>query len=442
MEGIVMINKKLKKTILKVAVPMLILTTSIGSYALTRNNLLPNSQTSAIERPKAIIENTIDIAQIRNIEGLKGVSNFFYYNGENKIAVGMNKDRDKVLNERNDDVDDKYYERLYGDIYNVDLTTMNIEKVDDLKSLNADFGAGYSPNGKYIDYVENEKNYIYNVETGKKTLYSNDEITGNWSEDSKAIIKWGLFEEGKELLERFKVFTPEGKLKYEVTLSEDVNWVDKANNYHLVNEKELYFAGRTMKGNTMHTGLYKLDMESSKLVDIISVLHAEKKMIKNPGTDLKEHPGDMIEVYSQNRIYDFSMLSNGKIVMNALINSIEGLYIYDTKTKEMKMLLDNDGGINFTIAPDESKIVYAVSNPVRDGKTQKEKHDESTTEGEIKVLPNDENIYVANISGDKLTNISYIQKDTFGTDFKWSNDSKKLLFFQPGEAVIKEVTLK
>lgn len=436
-------REKMKKLILNVGIPMVaILCTSVASYAFTQNNLLPRSQTKVIEAPTSIIENTINISQIKTLEGLEGVSNLFYYNGEEEIVIGMNKERQKAINEKIEG--HEYYRNIYGDIYKVNINKKEVNAVThnevQLNSLDAEFGAGYSPNGKYVDAVEDGSQFIYDIAAGTRSEYSNQELIGNWTKNGNAMIKYGVVEQDDIKVKKFFVYDTKGKLVSERALHDDVDYVQVSTDFYSDHGEEIYFIGRMRNKEQLNVGLYKLNMKTGDIEDIISVPSLRKETIKNPGTDMKEHPGEFLEVGLQSSLYDFEFLSQNRIVFSGMVDHESGLYLYNTKEKKIKMLLASEGGLSYKVAPDESKIVYTIDEPIRDHKVQKDTKEGST--GDIKALDNDTNIFVANISQDGLENITYVKKDTLGTAFKWSNDSKKLIFFQAAEGMIGQVSFE
>lgn len=442
-----MMKKNISKIAVKVVIPACLLFTMVGSYVMAQGDLFPKTNTQVVQMKDGAVENTIDISQISKMKNLSGVSRLFYYDGEDSIAVGMNKDRDDLKSE---EYDTDYYMSYYGGIYNYNTTNQKASKVDDkISALLADFGAGYSPNGKFIEVTDGQSSYIFETDTNKSTKYDErdklDLGIAKWSENGKCLVKYYAGVVENEYYRDFVVYDTNGKkINSKSIIDKNINFVDASTGLYSEDGSVIYFAGRTSDDDgILQTGLYSIDMKSGNINTIISMPHNERKKIKNPGTDLKEHPGEFIEIMLQNRVMKFEILANNNIVFDGLINNVDGLYYYDINTKEIKLLLEYDGGFGFEIAPDESKIVYTIDTPQFDTSNNvKEQKNNTETIYYENNITNKTNVYVANFDESGLSNISYVRKDTFATDFKWSNDSKNLIYYLPESGLVEKVTLK
>lgn len=421
----------MNKKIIKIALPVLITSLALGSYVLTKKNVLAQGKNIRINTQNALIENTIDLVQVRNLEGIQGVSNLFHYDGDSKIIFGMNPEFDSSkTSEVKEDTDlTEYYRMVYGDIYSTDVKSVNpsVVKADNipLKSLDADFGIGYSPDGKLVDYSNDEGSFILNTETGSQKKYNSGNSYGDWSEDSNYLIKYGTLskEDADENGKRFFLFDRSGKIVKKISLPEHITWVDISSGFYSVDGSSIYFSGRSFEDDDLKTGLYRLDSTTESVDSLLTYSHSRRDEIDNPGTDLKEHPGEKIEVYYQSRIFDFHFLKNGNIIFQAMIENNDGLYMYDKVTDDVILLLDVHGAFGFKVSPDEKKIVYSIDS-ISEDKTH------------------DSNLYIAHIKSDSLDDITLVRKNTIGNDYKWSNDSKQVICYNPLEKKILSVKIK
>lgn len=419
----------MKKKILKFAVPIMLVALATTSYAVRKNDLLPQSHTYTIDNKISGIENSIDLLQVRSFEELEGVSNLFYYDGESNIIFGMNSEFDKIGafdDDKNQDLT-KYCRTLYGDVYTTDIDKLNPVgvKLDGtpLKSLDTEFGAAYSPDGKFIDFIEEDNSYIYDVENKNLVKYEDHDLVGNWTENSKLIIKYGNVQEDEMTERKFLLFNKNGDIVRSVALDGQVDWVNISSHFYSETGSEVYFTGRVREGNDLMNGVYKLNTYSGNIEKVFSFIYSRVEQIKNPGTDLKEHPGKYIDVYKQSHVYDYQLLDNGDIIFDAMIDNTTGLYLYNSTSNSYSLLLEYNGALTFKVAPDQKKIVYTVNEVIN--------HSESKS-----------NIYVANIDDDTFKDITFVKKNSHGYSFKWSNDSKKLVFFEPNNSKITLVKFK
>lgn len=434
-------NKKVKrKGVITYVLPVIALTVSLGGFALAQSNLLPESKTIAIEERNNIITNSIRVSQMKALS-LEGVSNLFYYNGEEEIAIGIRTDE---METPVDEWRQEDYRQADGKVYTYNINTALEKAVTYDESLlyafDTDFGAGFSPNGKFIDSVEENRQTLYNLETGEKVVYGDVYLHGNWLSNGTGLVKYGDVSADIDYVQAFYIYDTKGNLINKQVIPEEVNWVALASPFYSTNGERVQFIGRVYNDNhVLMTGIYEFSMADASVSPVLEFKHEDRQTIKNPGTDLIEHPGEYLEVVLQNSIHNYTILSNGQIIFSGMVDSVQGLYLYDPSDEKVRLLLSIEGGINYKVAPDESKIVYTLDEPMYPRESQKD-----TMKGSDKVItiPNDTNVFVANFTKEELSNITYIKKDTFATSFSWSNDSRKLLFHEVEKGLIQQVQFK
>lgn len=459
----------IKRKITRVILPVIVISTRLGGYALAQGGSLTSKINDQYGYKNELnISDGIDLT-IYQAKGMSGVSNLFYYDGSS-IAVGMNTNRDGVLKKDSNTMD--YYRELYGDIYSFD--NEGNKSIVGINSLNAEFGAGYSPGGGFIDYIdESGISRIYNIKDKTSHEYSKNELYGNWSKNGEYLIKYGV---DNNYEDKFYVINTDGKLVNQQSVSDTIQYVAISNDFNSDDGKCVYFTGRSLENNTVKAGLFKMDMTDGSIKTVLSFDFDRKESIENPGTDLEEHPEEYLDVHYQSNIYQYELMTNGDIIFNGLVDNVNGIYRYSKEKDTVKPLLVTEGGIGFSISPKEDKIVYTIDRPKYEGaKTIKEGiedilMDEATIdkekeesnidfdnvdeqaeaeanpieerEIEISVIENETNVYVANISNIGLEDITYIKEDSFATDFKWSEDGKELLYLVPDKAIVERAVFK
>ncbi|WDV45848.1 hypothetical protein PV797_20505 [Clostridiaceae bacterium M8S5] len=425
----------MKRKLFKLA-PALLILTLITGHATGAKSMTDVKQATTEQN----VKNTISFVEQSTLSKLKGVSNIFHYYGKDKLVIGINEQAGKLGAPKENEDLTKYYRQKYGSVYTVNISDSKVTSIKDndgmLNSLDLEFGAGYSPDGKYADYVKNDKSYVLDIQKGVSKEYSNinmnyaPKMYGNWSNDSNSIIKYGN--------RCFFIFDNTGTLKNTIKLNDNVNYVSGAD-FYSKDGKDIHFIGRMHENNSMKAGLYKLNVDTESITPIINLDYLVKEKIKNPGTDPVEHKGEYIEIHKQSDIFSYKILSNGNIIVDALLDSKLGLYLYDVKTNKLNLLTNYEGGLNFSVSPDESKIVYSITTPIYDNNnSQKDTMEGGSTN--VKPLENKSNIYVANFKDNKLDDITYITKDQFAIAYKWSEDSKKLILYSGSN--INHITFK
>lgn len=421
-------HKRLRSKLAKTLLPVLVFTTAIGGIAITNSSAATSiTQTKNLEDYKSRVTDTLKLS--------------------NPVKIR----KAEVLN-------------LDGTKYDKD-------------GMDVGFGAGYANDEKLLDVVNEEGCYIYSVETGKQVKYSdNIYMTGNWSDDGAYLLKYGQDQEDD--IRTFYIYNKEGKLISQKSISDKVDYVSLSSKLSMMNgdTHTIIFNGRLYESETMKTGLYSFNMKTGEVKPLMDYHHNRKEMIKNPGTDLIEHPGEYLEVNLQSGVYAYDFLDDDKIIFNGMVDSVSGLYKYDMKTKALSLLLEVDGGLGYSISPSGDRIAYTIDQPIYDGVSSEEvdkgpeidpdydgeKVDsgidfdnldeqaeseeagelEETREYEVYVIPNDTNAFVADLTDDGLENISYLKSDTFVMNYKWSNESKTLQYYIPSSDEVEEVTFE
>ncbi|WDV45021.1 hypothetical protein PV797_16050 [Clostridiaceae bacterium M8S5] len=408
----------MKSKIIKLLLPIFILSIVAVGYLVSSSNILYKDKTIVLSKKEYEIENTIDIVQLRNFVNLKNVTALLHFDGENRIILGMNKEYDKIKTQLDNCTHDKEIElhrKLSGSTYQIEIDNPNpsIPKYNltNLKVFDITSNSGYSPDREYIDFMKNDKNYIYEISSGKTNEYKlkslnnsvNDNqysyLIGNWTEDSNFLIKYN------KANHTFYIINKTGNIEKSINLNDRISYVNNGQ-YYSTNGENIYFIGRKNVKNTEKIGLYHLNTKTESITSILELDTTTKTQ-------------------AQNALHNFQFLDNNTVVFDALVESVSGLYLYDINTHKISKLFASDG-INFSIAPDQNKIVYSVSQSIRKEDT----------------FEYDNDIYVANIDKNGLHNISYVKKNSFATSYKWSDDSKKLVFYESNTRALNYISFK
>jgi hypothetical protein len=424
-------NKINKSVMVKIFIPVIIGAMCFGAYKalnvdakdVSASPIIVSDDSSSLP---SVDNKPLEILGKRVLTINESISENYGFTGEDEVllGIGMNpvdfyKKYTKNSNSMNDVETNNAYKDMYGNLYKLNLSTLEKTPLDiNVKSLISDL----SPNGEKINYEDNNKYNIYNLKNNSKISYDNKSKkespngSGVWSKDGNCFIS--LFNDGD-----LKVYNEKNNSTKELKIRRDDFWLANITDFYSEDGENIYFIGQQSKGKTgskdfniQRLGIFKVNSKTNDIEEILVlpyVDHASKDSSKN-----SSFPSD------------FKILDKGnRILFDGSINGEAGTYIYDVSSKKFynvipHTLKSKEGGyvIFSWISPDESKIVYGVPDYEDDKKTHW-------------------NLYAAKISGNTLTSKICIAKDfnvhDLGNCLSWSNDSKKIVFFNETNEVKK-----
>ncbi|BDR63334.1 TolB-like translocation protein [Clostridium tetani] len=412
-------HTKRKALILKISIPALILGTCIGTEYFFNTKAAEVS-----EKPVVIAEELANTAnnkplqiinkqEYKNIPGLLQVLDFSE-DDEVILSIGMTKEelkkkyKDFKLDKLTDKERKDFYNDQYGNVYKVNLNTMEKIALKDGGGYIASrsIKAGISPQGKNMDYLLNGSSKIYNIKTGEIKSYGQnhkDNWTGGiWSKDGNFIINY--VEGGLEVYN-----VNENKVEM-IQIDRDNFYISAIPGFFSEDGKDVYFIGEEKgnKGDERRQGIYKVNVNTKKIDSVMLLPYVDRTK-----RNFKESciPSAVYEI-----------LNGGKsILLEAYINGESGTYMYDVENKKFNRVIshinskEGDFASPFLISLDKTKVVYVN----RDKENNKECW----------------NLYVARINENNFTNRICIAKDielggSVPNWAHWSNDSKKVIFYK------------
>ncbi|BDR66042.1 hypothetical protein N072000002_02740 [Clostridium tetani] len=412
-------HTKRKALILKISIPALILGTCIGTEYFFNTKAAEVS-----EKPVVIAEELANTAnnkplqiinkqEYKNIPGLLQVLDFSE-DDEVILSIGMTKEelkkkyKDFKLDKLTDKEKKDFYNDQYGNVYKVNLNTMEKIALKDGGGYIASrsIKAGISPQGKNMDYLLNGSSKIYNIKTGEIKSYGQNHkdnwIGGIWSKDGNFIINY--VEGGLEVYN-----VNENKVEM-IQIDRDNFYISTIPGFFSEDGKDVYFIGEEKgnKGDERRQGIYKVNVNTKKIDSVMLLPYVDRTK-----RNFKESciPSAVYEI-----------LNGGKsILLEAYINGESGTYMYDVENKKFNRVIshinskEGDFASPFWISPDKTKVVYVNRAKENDKECW--------------------NLYVARINENNFTNRICIAKDIELGDSvpnwaHWSNDGKKVIFYK------------
>lgn len=237
-------------------------------------------------------------------------------------------------------------------------------------------------------------NYIYDVRTKKKKVFSKGAIRGVFSKDSSKFMFYDL---NNEVVEKINMYD----IRNEKVSSIQYNNKIKLGNMIGIENDDLYFNGMEEKGDNIRSGVYKVNFKSTNDVKIVFTFPFYNKL-ECKGID-------------DNRGYNFDVINDGRsVIFSGVINKKWGIFIFDTSSNKIYQVALTSN-TNFYLSPDKSRLIYIYS---------------SGSNAAYKL-----NVYAACIGNDKLYNITEIKldKSVINAEAYWSCDSERALFLEYGE---------
>ncbi|WPC44009.1 hypothetical protein [Clostridium sp. JS66] len=412
-------NKINKNLIVKISIPVIIGGMCFGAYKALNVNARDVSTLPVIVNEDSSSLPSVDVKPLEILSKKvlsvdEFISKNYGFTGENEVLLGIGMkpvDFYKKYTKNSSDMNDKEMNNArddqLGNIYKLNLSTLEKTPLNiNVKSLISDL----SPNGEKINYEDNNKYNIYNLKNNSKIPYDNKSKKespngdGAWSEDGNCFISF--FNDGD-----LKVYNQKNNTTKELKIKRDDLWISSIADFYSEDGNDIYFMGDQPKGKTgsmdfniQRQGIFKVNSNTNDIEKVFVLPysdHTSKGKNKNSGLT-----------------GDFKVLDKGnKILFDGLISGEAGTYIYDVNSKKFYNVIphtfkskEGEYGIFSWISPDESKIVYGAPDYEDNKKTHW-------------------NLYAAKISGNTITGKICIAKDYFPHRLSWSNDSKKVVFF-------------
>ncbi len=424
-------NKINKSVMVKIFIPVIIGAMCFGAYKalnvdakdVSASPIIVSADSSSLP---SVDDKPLEILGKRVLTINESISENYGFTGEDEVllGIGMNpvdfyKKYTKNRSDMNDNEIGNVSKDTFGNLYKLNLSTLEKTSLDiNVKSLISNL----SSNGEKINYEDNNKYNIYNLKNNSKIPYDNKSKkespngSGVWSKDGSCFIS--LFNDGD-----LKVYNEKNNATKELKIRRDDFWLANITDFYSEDGENIYFMGEQSKGKTgskdfniQRLGIFKVNSNTNDIENVFVLPYSDHTSKDNSKSSVLTG--------------DFKVLDKGnKILFDGLISGEAGTYIYDVNSKKFYNVIphtfkskEGEYGIFSLISPDESKIVYGAPNYEDDKKTHW-------------------NLYAAKISGNTLTNKICIAKDFNVHDLdnclSWSNDSKKVVFFNETNEVKK-----
>lgn len=410
--------------LIKIAIPVLIIG---GSFGIDRfmSAEVENSSHKLVVMGKdsstyaAADDKPLEISNKKSYGNVEGLSaNFGFVNDDEAlVGIGMSREEFKKkypekIKESNDNKNEM--NDVFGTVYRLKLS--NLEKIS--LGMNArDMSSNLLPGANRMIYAKDKQYLVYDLKDDSSTAYKKagdmDDMgsMGIWSKDGNYLIS---YDNGD-----ISLYNVKSKLSKRLKVKTDNLWVEVISGFYSEDGKDVYFIGGQSKNKNLRykrQGIFKINSSSGSIQEIFVLPY-------NNDSREQDH-----SKYSGIPSNDYCILDGGKkIIFNGTIDGKDGTYIYDVSNKKFYNVVSHsvkskEGSYASPIwvSPDKTKVIY-MNRALENGKEQW-------------------NLYAANINGDRLTGKVCIYSNinisgSLDNSFRWSKDSKKILFFTHDKSV-------
>ena len=411
------------KMLIKVLIPVSIILMCFGiekiigirTDKLFAKPVTINSDDLSLKDDNSVLE----VVSKESFGDVKGLTNNFGFKNNNEILLGIGMSREEFYekypeeldkgNKENDKLIDEQYNDAYcGKMYEFNITDSTKKPLNiNVRDVYSDLLAG----GNRVSYVDNNKFYIYDLNTKSKNEYKDmrdklgedkrdyqigPEYMGRWSKDGKCLI---YYEDGN-----INIYNTLENTTKSFEVDSDNRDLGMTQSYYSDDGQDVYYIGVKYENNMTSQGILKLNSIDGDIEEVLLL----------PPTDYSSN-----DFSKQSQIHEgeYCVLESGKkIIFNGIIEGIAGTYIYDVEDNKFYNVVPHDVEdmsycSDIWVSPDKSKIIYINLED----------------ENGVKHM----NLYAAKINGNSLIDRICIYKDInlCGEKVTWSPDSKKILFF-------------